>query len=162
VQDQALKSPSHLRSPETSDPDAVPFTTTYYFPGTDTPRSDHILIVPIEMVHYTDTTSIHIGITTASQAPIGTSLSSNVTPTLPLGYRALNASIPTPTQTPSGTLGGPSYLGTLLPVSFRHFLNPLLEELSHPPPATLILVALFRRSHQITKFLLVDNFTKEV
>jgi hypothetical protein len=31
---------------ETSNPDTVPFTTTYYFPGTDALRSDHILTIP--------------------------------------------------------------------------------------------------------------------
>jgi hypothetical protein len=111
--------------PETSDPDAVPFTTAYYFPGTDAPRSDHILTVPIEMVHYTDTTSIHTGITVASQAPIGTPLSPSVTPTLPPRYRALNASIPTPTQTPSGTPGGPS--------SSRHSPPRFILTLPQPP-----------------------------
>jgi hypothetical protein len=95
--------------PETSDPDAVPFTTAYYFPGTEAPRADHILTLPLQMVHYTDTTSPHTGITMASQAPIGTPLSPRVTPTLPPRYHALNASIPTPTQITSGTPGGPSF-----------------------------------------------------
>jgi hypothetical protein len=97
--------------PETSDPDTIPFTTAYYFPRTDTPRADHILTLPLQMVHYIDTMSIHTGITAVSQAPIGTPLSPSVTPTLPPRYRALNASISTPTQTPSGTPGGPSSSG---------------------------------------------------
>jgi hypothetical protein len=97
--------------PKISNLDAVPFTTTYYFPGTEVPRADHILTLPLQMVHYTDTMSIHTRIIVASQAPIGTPLSPSVTPTLPPGYRALNASIPTPTQTPFGTLGGPSSSG---------------------------------------------------
>jgi hypothetical protein len=59
------------------------------------------------MVHYTDTTSIHIGITVASQDPIDTPLSPSVTSMLPPGYRALNAFIPTPMQTPSRTPSGP-------------------------------------------------------
>jgi hypothetical protein len=80
--------------PETSDPDAVPFTTAYYFPGTKAPRDDHILTLPLQMVHYTDTTSLHTGITATSQAPIGTPLSPRFTLTLPPRYHALNASIP--------------------------------------------------------------------
>jgi hypothetical protein len=39
----------------------------------------------------------------------------SVTPTLPPQYRALKASIPTPTQTPSGSHGGPSSSGHSLP-----------------------------------------------
>jgi hypothetical protein len=38
--------------PETSDPDTVPFTTAYYFPGTEAPPADHILTLPLQMVHY--------------------------------------------------------------------------------------------------------------
>ena len=56
----------------------------------------------------------------------------------------------------------PLLLGTLFPVSFRHFLNPLLEDLSRPLLVVLILVALFRHSHQIGRFLLVDNLIKVV
>jgi hypothetical protein len=77
------------------------------------------------MVHYTDTTSIHTGITTVSQAPIDTLLMPSVTPTLPPGYRALNASIPTPTQTPSDTPGGPS--------SSRYSLPSFIPTLHQPP-----------------------------
>jgi hypothetical protein len=96
--------------PETSAPDTVP-STAAYFPGTEAPRADHTLILSSEMAHSTDTMSVHTGITTVSQAPIGTPLSPKVTPTLPPGYRALNASIPIPTQIPSGTTGGPSSSG---------------------------------------------------
>jgi hypothetical protein len=102
--------------PETSDPDATPFTTTYYFPSTKAPRVDHILTLPLQMVHYTNTTSIHTGITAASQDPINTFLSPSVTLTLPPGYHALNASIPTSMKTPSGTPGGPSSSGNSPPV----------------------------------------------
>jgi hypothetical protein len=100
---------------EISSLETVPFTTAYYFPGMDAPRSDHILTIPIEMAHHTDTTSVHTGITTVSLAPISTPRMPNVTPTLPPGYRALNASITTPTQTPSGSPGGPSSSGHSLP-----------------------------------------------
>jgi hypothetical protein len=79
------------------------------------------------MVHYTDTTIIHIRITVASQAPIGTPLSPSVTPTLPLGYRALNDSIPTPTQTPYRTPGGPSSSGHSPPGFILTLPQPLLR-----------------------------------
>jgi hypothetical protein len=100
---------------KTSNRETVPFTTAYYFHGTDAPRYDHMLTIPIEMAHHTDTTSIHTRITTVSQAPIGTPRTPNVTPTLPPGYRVLNASIPTSMQTPSSSPGGPSSSGNSLP-----------------------------------------------
>ena len=53
-------------------------------------------------------------------------------------------------------------LGTLFLVLFQHSLNFLLEDLLRLLLAVLILVELFHHSHQITRFLLVDNFTKEV
>jgi hypothetical protein len=84
---------------EISSPETVPFTTAYHF------------TVPIEMAHHTDTTSVPTGFTAVSLAPISTPCTPNVTPTLPPGYHALNASIPTPTQTPSSSPGGPSYSG---------------------------------------------------
>jgi hypothetical protein len=116
-----------LELPETSDPDIVPFTMDYYFPGTEAPRADHILTLPLQMVHYTDTMSPHTRITVASQAPIGTLFSSRVTSTLPPRYHALNASILVPTQITSGTPGGPTPSGnhlsgfvlTLPPPPFR-------------------------------------------
>jgi hypothetical protein len=110
---------------ETSNPDTVPFTIAYYFPGTDAPRSDHILTIPIEMAHPTDTTSIHTGITTVSQAPISTPLTPNITLTLPPGYRVLNVSISTPPPTPSISLGGPS--------SSRHSLPIFIPTLPQSP-----------------------------
>jgi hypothetical protein len=88
---------------EISSSETVPFTTAYHF------------TVPIEMAHHTDTTSVPTGFTVISLAPITTLRMPNVTPTLPLGYCALNASIPTPTQTPSGSPGGPSSFGHSLP-----------------------------------------------
>jgi hypothetical protein len=86
--------------PETSDLDAIPFTTAYYFPGSYTPPADHILTIPLQMVHYTmvlDTTHPHNVIIVDSQAPIGMPLSPRFTPTLPPIYHALNASIVSPT-----------------------------------------------------------------
>jgi hypothetical protein len=114
------------------------------------------------MTHHTDTTSVHTGITAVSLAPIGTLHTPSITPTLPPGYHALNASIPTPTQTPSGSPGGPSSSGHSLPSFISTLPQSPFKDLSRPPLAVLILVALFCHSHQITRFPLVDNFTKEV
>jgi hypothetical protein len=65
------------------------------------------------MAHLTNTTSVTIGFTAADLAPINTQQTPNVTPTLPPKYHALNsllnASIPTPPQTPSSSPGGPSF-----------------------------------------------------
>jgi hypothetical protein len=55
--------------PETSDPNTIPFTTAYYFPGSDAQPIDHILTIPLQMAHYTmvpDTMNIPIGNTVAS------------------------------------------------------------------------------------------------
>jgi hypothetical protein len=52
----------------------------------------------------------------------------------------------------------PLLLGTLFLVLFRHSLNFLLEDLPRPLPAALILVVLFRHSHQITRFLVGGQF----
>jgi hypothetical protein len=117
--------------PKTSYPDAVPFTTSYYFPGTKALPASHILTIPLQMTHYTmvsDTTSPHTRITTSSQAPIGTLLSPRFTPTLSPGYHASNASILAPTQlmsetpsiyTPSGHHLVPSFILKLPPPPFR-------------------------------------------
>jgi hypothetical protein len=88
---------------EISSPETVPLTTAYHF------------IMPIEMAHHTDTTSVPTRFPAVSLAPINTPRMPNVTPTLPPRYHALNASIPTPTQTPSGSPGGPSSSGHSLP-----------------------------------------------
>jgi hypothetical protein len=88
---------------EISSPETVPFTTSYHF------------TVPIEMDHHTDTTSVPTGFTAVSIAPISTPRTPNVTPTIPLRYRVLNSSIPTPTQTPSGSPSGLSSSGHSLP-----------------------------------------------
>jgi hypothetical protein len=100
---------------EISSPETVPFTTAYYFSSTDAPRFEHILTISIEMSQHTNTTSVHTGIIVVSLAPISTPRMPNVTLTLPPGYHALNASITTPTQTPSGSPGGPSSSGNSLP-----------------------------------------------
>jgi hypothetical protein len=115
--------------PKTSYLDVVPFTTTYYFPGTDTPLANHILTIPLQMVHYTmvpDTTSPHTEITVARQAPIGTPLSPRITPALPLGYHVLNASIPAPTQISSRTPG-------ISTSSQHHLVLDFILTLPQPP-----------------------------
>jgi hypothetical protein len=152
--------------PETSDPDAIPFTTAYYFPSSDALPADHILTIPLQTVHYTmvpDTTSPHIGITVAIQAPIGTLLSPRFTPTLPPGYHVLNASIPAPTQIPSGTprISTPSghhlIPGFILTLPRPPSRGPLPSPIGRIDPSGTIPCL----SHLITRFLLVDNFTKE-
>jgi len=67
------------------------------------------------MAHHTNTMSVHTIFTMVILAPISTPRTPNITSTLPPEYHALNASIPTPTQTPSGSLGGPSSSGNSLP-----------------------------------------------
>jgi hypothetical protein len=120
--------------PKTSNSDTILCTTAYYFSGTDAPPADHILTIPLQMVHYMmvpNTTSPRTGTTVTSQAPIGMPLSPRFTPTLPFGYHALNASIPTPTQITSGTPGistpsghhlVPGFILTLPPPPFRGLL----------------------------------------
>jgi hypothetical protein len=83
--------------------ETVPFSTTYHF------------TIPIEMAHHTDTMSVPTRFTEVSLAPISTSRTPSVTLTLPPGYHALNASIPTPMQTPSDSPGCPSSSGHFLP-----------------------------------------------
>jgi hypothetical protein len=129
--------------PETSNPDAVPFTIAYYFPGTEAPGTNHILTLPLQMAHYIDTMSPYTKITMASQAPIGTPLSPRVTPTLPPGYHALNDSIPTPTQISSRTPRGstpfghhlPSFISKLPPPPFR---GPLPSSIGGTDPSGTI------------------------
>jgi len=115
--------------PKTSDPNAIPFTIAYYFPGTDAPPVDHVLTLPLQTIHYTmvpNTMSPHTEITVASQAPIGTLLSPRFTPTLLLGYHALNTSIPAPTQIPSETPG-------ISTPSGHHLILGFIPTLPRPP-----------------------------
>jgi hypothetical protein len=88
---------------EISNLETVPLTTSYHF------------IVPAEMAHLATTSSVPTSFTAVSLAPINTSQTPNVNPTLPPGYRALNSTIPTPAQTPSGSPSGPSSSGHFLP-----------------------------------------------
>jgi hypothetical protein len=133
--------------PKTSDPDAIPFTTAYYFPGSYAPPADHILTIPLQMVHYTmvpDTTRPHTEITVTSQDPIGTSLSPRFTPTLLPGYHTLNASIPAPTQIPSETTGISTSSGHHLVPSFiltlprPPFIGPLPSSIGGIEPSGTI------------------------
>jgi hypothetical protein len=87
---------------EISSLETVSLTTSYHF------------TVPAEMAHFTDTTSVPTGFPVVSPAPINTPRTPNVNPTLPPGYCALSASIPTPAQTPSGSPSGPSSSGHFL------------------------------------------------
>jgi hypothetical protein len=80
-----------------SEIETTPVTTTYHF------------VLPPEMTHITNTTSVQTGITASTLAPINTQRIPDVNPTLPPGYHALNsflnASNPTPLQTPAGSPG---------------------------------------------------------
>jgi hypothetical protein len=86
--------------------ETIPMNTTYHF------------TLPAEMAHLANTTSVPTRFTTAGLAPINTQRTPNVTPTLPPKYHALNdllnASAPTPPQTPASTPGGSSFHGYLI------------------------------------------------
>jgi hypothetical protein len=92
----------------------VPLNTTYHF------------TLPTEMTYLTNTMSVPTGFTTAGLSPINTQRTPDATPTLPPRYHALNAllnaSVPTPPQTPYDTPGGPSFPG-----------NPILSFISTLP-----------------------------
>jgi hypothetical protein len=98
---------SEINPPVFSETETIPLNTTYHF------------TLPAEMAHLVNTTSVPTRFTTASLAPINTQRMTDVNPTLPPRYHALNAllnaSIPTPPQTPSSTPGGPSFPGHPIP-----------------------------------------------
>jgi hypothetical protein len=85
----------------------APETTTYRF------------VIPPEMAHLVNTTSVQTEITIATLAPMNTQRIPDVILTLPPSYHALNAllnaSNPTPPQTPAGSLGGPPFPGHPIP-----------------------------------------------
>ena len=98
----------------------APETTTYRF------------VLPPEMAHLANTTSVPTGIPATTLAPINTQRIPEVTPNLPPGYHALNPSLnvshPTPPQTPAGSLGGPQFPGLSIPG-----FVPTLPPQSFPP-----------------------------
>jgi hypothetical protein len=91
----------------TSETETTPETTTCRF------------VLPLEMAHLANTTSVQTDITTATLAPINTQRIPDVISTLPPGYHVLNsllnAANPTPLQTPAGSLGGPPFPGHPIP-----------------------------------------------
>jgi hypothetical protein len=93
--------------------ETIPVTTTYHF------------TVLAEMAPLATTSSVPTRFTVVSLAPINTPRMPNVALILPPGYRALNASIPTPAQTPSNSHSGPS--------SFEHFLPSFVSTLPQFP-----------------------------
>jgi hypothetical protein len=90
-----------------SETENTPETTTYRF------------VLPPEMAHLANTTSVQTEIPATTLAPINTQGIPEVNPNLPPGYHALNpllnASNPTPPQTPVGSLGIPRFIPTLPP-----------------------------------------------
>jgi hypothetical protein len=90
-----------LNPPVSPEAETPPETTTYHF------------ILPPEMAHLTITTSVQTEVTATTLPPINTQRTSDVIPTLPPGYHALNALLnppnPTPPHTPVGSPGGPGY-----------------------------------------------------
>jgi hypothetical protein len=123
---------SEINPPVFSKTETVPLTTTYHF------------TVPAEMAHLMNTMSVPTGFTAAGLAPINTQRTPNVTSTLPPGYHVLNDFIPTPPQTPSVSLGVPSFLGHPIP-SFIPTLpqfpsgRPFLSSTGNPNPSGTIL-----------------------
>jgi hypothetical protein len=81
----------------------APETTTYRF------------VLPPEMAHLANTTSVQTEIPATTLAPINTQRIPEATPSLPPSYHALNPMLialhPTPPQTPAGSPGGPQFPG---------------------------------------------------
>jgi hypothetical protein len=98
---------SEINPPVFSEIEMVPVNTTYHF------------TLPAKMDHLAITMSVPTGFTAAGLPPINIQRMPHVTPTLPPDYHALNAllnaSNPTPPQTPFGTPGGPSFHGHPIP-----------------------------------------------
>jgi hypothetical protein len=109
------------------------------------------------MAHLANTTSVQTEVPTATLAPINTQRMPDVIPTLPPGYHALNAllnaSNPTPPQTPAGSPGGPPFPGYDVP-RFIPTLPPIFLLV------ILILVALSQLLQQTRRFLLVDRVVR--
>jgi hypothetical protein len=123
---------SEINPPMFSETETILLNTTYHF------------TIPAKMAHLTNTTSVPTGFTAVGLAPINTQRTPNVTPTLPPGYHALNASIPTPSQTPSGSLGGPYFPGHpilrfILTLPQFPSRRPFLSSTGNPNPSGTIL-----------------------
>jgi hypothetical protein len=101
---RVLFGPESSESPES---EITPTTTTYRF------------ILPPEMAHLANTTSVQTRIPATTLSPINTQRNPVVNPTLPPGYHALNPALnvphPTPPQTPVGSPGGPQFPGHPIP-----------------------------------------------
>jgi hypothetical protein len=116
-----------INPPVSSETETTPETTTYHF------------VLPPEMAHLANTTSVQTGITAANLAPINTHRMPDVNPTLPPGYHALNvllnASNPTPPPTPVGSPSGPPFPGHPIPG-----FNPTLPQFpsGNPNPSGTI------------------------
>jgi len=87
------------------------------------------------MAHLANTTSVQTKITATSLAPINTQRMPDVNPTLPPSYHVLNASNPTPPQTPTDSPGDPPFPGHPIP-SFIPTLPPFPS--SNPNPSGTI------------------------
>jgi hypothetical protein len=96
-----------INPPVSPEPETTPETTTYRF------------VLPPEMAHLANTTSVQTEIPATTLAPINTQRTPEVNPNLPPGYHALNpllnVSHPTPPQTPAGSPGGPPFPGHPIP-----------------------------------------------
>jgi hypothetical protein len=128
-----------------SEPETAPETTTYRF------------FLPPEMAHLAITSSVQTGVTATTLPPINTQRTPEANPNLPPGYHALNPSLnvshPTPPQTLVGSPGGPQFPGHSIP-GFVPTLPPQFFLLAI---LILILVALSRPLHLMSRFLLVDR-----
>jgi hypothetical protein len=91
-------------SPE---PETTPETTSYRF------------VLPPEMAHLANTTSVQTEITATTLPPINTQRNPEANPNLPPSYHALNSSLnvshPTPPQNPAGSPSGPHFPGHPIP-----------------------------------------------
>jgi hypothetical protein len=111
-------------------------TTCYYFPGSEAFSASPSSTIPLQQAHSTMVPNTMIILTrnmVTSQTPIGTPLLPSYIPSLPLGYNALNASIPNPTQVPSGISGAFIPPGHNLVPCFIPTLPQPPSGGSHPP-----------------------------
>jgi hypothetical protein len=130
-----------INPPVSPELETTPETTTYHF------------VLPPEMAHIANTTSVQTGITATTLPPINTQRTPEANPNLPPGYCALNplvnVSHPTPPQTPAGSPSGPHFPG--------HPIPGFIPTLPQFPIGNPNLVALSRPLHLMYRFLLVDR-----